>query len=590
MREHEVPTHVEAEDRVLLWFTFPQIVAMVAVCALSYGVYRYAPVEPSEVRMGLAVLFGLFGIAMVVGKIAGRRLPLVVADLLRYRLGPRRYVGPVSQLIRSEPPVRVEPAKDSPGPVSLLAMRVKRSALRLGGMMESARRRIRRRKRSGGERRNGRMPFRPHRWFGKDRRQPLEDTNNRDSSDKGKRGKRLPRLWGMALAILFGVAAFVLPHGVLADEDWRDEIDFEVFDPVPGRRLYVERLTVTGDKATVALRAATDLHISVQAYGGRFGTQLVSWATAQLKEGESVAYELPLKGPYPSFTFSWEDSIGQAGAFSLRNDQIPHPLPMAEGEICDLGVVSLGWTPGAIEGVVESDCEDRVKKLVALSAVSGHVSVGAMSLMDADVTAVTGVVSAVTTGSRTAVPLVPNGETSFRLEVNTEKAVFPVFIVVETEANLSIPLPPLTRLTHHAERTEQRTTTVTLTRPGTSRTVSKRVTVEHDDGATTEHTISATLSIPSREILKSVTIPIIHPEHVRAEVESRAPAVRSRTETLNMRTGIGSDEPYRVLILPDRSTEIPLSEQRPADSGEVGQWFEELGWEWPPSQAEGRLW
>ena len=54
MREHEVPTHVQAEDRVLLWFTFPQIVALTAVCALSYGAYRYAPVGPSEVRMGIA--------------------------------------------------------------------------------------------------------------------------------------------------------------------------------------------------------------------------------------------------------------------------------------------------------------------------------------------------------------------------------------------------------------------------------------------------------------------------------------------------------------------------------------------------------
>ena len=63
MREHEVPTHVQAEDRVLLWFTFPQIVALTAVCALSYGAYRYAPVGPSEVRMAIAVLFGLAGIA-----------------------------------------------------------------------------------------------------------------------------------------------------------------------------------------------------------------------------------------------------------------------------------------------------------------------------------------------------------------------------------------------------------------------------------------------------------------------------------------------------------------------------------------------
>ena len=58
MREHEVPTHVQAEDRVLLGFTFPQIVAVTAVCAISYGAYRYAPVGPSEVRMALAVVFG----------------------------------------------------------------------------------------------------------------------------------------------------------------------------------------------------------------------------------------------------------------------------------------------------------------------------------------------------------------------------------------------------------------------------------------------------------------------------------------------------------------------------------------------------
>ena len=87
MREHEVPTHVQAEDRVLLGFTFPQIVAVTAVCAISYGAYRYAPVGPSEVRMALAVVLGLVGIAMVVGKIGGRRLPLVAADLLKYRLG-----------------------------------------------------------------------------------------------------------------------------------------------------------------------------------------------------------------------------------------------------------------------------------------------------------------------------------------------------------------------------------------------------------------------------------------------------------------------------------------------------------------------
>ena len=116
MREHEVPTHVQAEDRVLLGFTFPQVVAVMAVFALSYGAYRYAPVGPSEVRMALAVLFGLVGVAMVVGKIGGRRLPLVAADLLKYRLGARRYAGQIAQLVRSEPPAPPQPVKTGPGP------------------------------------------------------------------------------------------------------------------------------------------------------------------------------------------------------------------------------------------------------------------------------------------------------------------------------------------------------------------------------------------------------------------------------------------------------------------------------------------
>ena len=131
MREHEVPTHVQAEDKVLLGFTFPQVVAVTAVCAISYGAYRYAPVGPSEVRMALAVVLGLVGVAMVVGKIGGRRLPLVAADLLKYRLGARRYAGPVAQLLRSEPPAPAQPVRSGPGPLSLMAKRAGRGLGRL---------------------------------------------------------------------------------------------------------------------------------------------------------------------------------------------------------------------------------------------------------------------------------------------------------------------------------------------------------------------------------------------------------------------------------------------------------------------------
>ncbi len=118
MREHEVPTHVQAEDKVLLWFTFPQIVAVVAVCAVAYGAYHYFPFGPVEFRLGIAILLGIAGIAMIVGKVGGRGLPLVAADLLKFNLGARRYAGAPTQLARSEAP----PAPEAkPDPLRLLA-------------------------------------------------------------------------------------------------------------------------------------------------------------------------------------------------------------------------------------------------------------------------------------------------------------------------------------------------------------------------------------------------------------------------------------------------------------------------------------
>ena len=576
MREHEVPTHVQAEDRVLLWFTFPQIVAMTAVCALSYGAYRYAPVGPSEVRMALAVLMGLLGIAMVVGKIGGRRLPLVAADLLRYRLGTRRYAGPVSQLVRSESPTPVRPVRRGPGPLSLLARRLGKTLRRF-------------RRRREGQRQNGRMPFRPHRWIGRRRQKRLNDKST-GGGPQGKkaRRRRFPRMWAAVIVVALAVVTMTVPQGALAfgpEEEgalWSSpEIEFEVPEPVPGRRLFVEGLTVSGDTAVVTLRAAMDLDIGVRAYGARLGNWLRFWESGHLEQGESISYSLPLDGPVPSLTFSWEDTLGQAGAFTLKGKQLPYPLPMVEGEICNVRLASLGWTPGVVEGVVESECASRVKKAVVLQTVAGHAIVTETALMDAAVTGITGIVAAVSSGSRTAVPLVSHGETRFQLPVGSGKANFPVTMVVEMEAALSIPLPPLTRLTHHPEKTEHQTRTVSLTRPGTTRTVSETVTIENSDGTTTEHTISATLSIPSRVVQRDVTLTILHPERVEAQVVEREPATRRRGETLLMASTVGSDDPYQTLVLPERKPETPPAEQRPADSGVISHWFDLLGWEWP---------
>ncbi len=584
MREHEVPTHVQAEDRVLLGLTFPQIVAVTAVCAISYGAYRYAPVGPSEVRMALAVVFGLFGVAMVVGKIGGRRLPLVAADLLKYRLGARVYAGPVSQLVRSEPPAPAQPVKSGPGPLSLMAKRAGRGLGRL---------RKKGKTRKNKERRNGRM-----RWFGKRRGRDGGDRQGRDHRPETLQSRsRKPRKGFLAFAVLavLALAVVTVPQVAMADghEPWRDEIDFEVDEPVPGRRIFVEGLSVTGDRAAVTLRAATALDIRVRAYGGPEGTWLRFWGSGTLAEGERIDYSLPLNGPVPSFTVSWEDTLGQAGALTVEHDRIPYPLPVVEGELCDLRMTSLGWTPGAVSGVIESECVSAVEEPIELQTVAGHQSVTETALLDAQVTAITGTVAAATGASQASVAFVPNGDTRFSLSVPTGAAIHAVSVDVSLEATLNIPLPPLTQLTHHPERVEQVTRTVHLHRPGDSDYDSQTVTVTCDDGTessaatTSSATATAYAYVPSATIAKQVTVDVLHKEHVKAETVERSPITRTRGETLAPVSGtgqalassVGSDDPYEALALPEPEPEDPPGEQEPADG--LRGWFEDMGWEWP---------
>ena len=571
MREHEVPTHVQAEDRVLLGFTFPQVVAVVAVCALSYGAYRYAPVGPSEVKMAIAVLFGLAGIAMVVGKIGGRRLPLMAADLLKYRLGARVYSGPVSQLVRSEPPAPAQPVRSGPGPLSLMAKRIGRG---LGGLRRS------RKRRKTGERRNGRM-----RWFGKRKGRDGGNPKGRDHrSETLESSRRKPRGgWLAVVAVVLLTAVATVPHVVLAqspdDERWRDEIEFEPTEPVEGRRIFVEALTVSGDRAAVRLRAATDVDIRVRAFGGSEGRSLRFWGSATLTQGERIDYSLPLNGPVPSFTVSWEDTLGQAGALTVEHDAIPYPLPEVEGELCDLRVTSLGWTPGAVSGVVESECVTTIERPVELQTVAGHESVTGTALIEAGVTAITGTLDATTGASSASVAFVPGGQTGFTLSVPTGEADHAVSLNVSIEASLSVPIPPLTVLTHHPERTERVTKTVQLHRPGDSDSDSATATATCEDGTTETATATAHAYVPSVTVTREVTVDVLHPEHVKAETVEREPVTGSRDEALVLASGVGSDDPYAALALPEPEPEDPPAEQTPA--GGLREWFDRLGWEWP---------
>ena len=129
---------------------------------------------------------------------------------------------------------------------------------------------------------------------------------------------------------------------------------------------------------------------------------------------------------------------------------------------------------------------------VEVQTVAGHQDVTQTALMEAGVTAITGTLSAAAGGSTASVEFVPNGETAFTLPVGTGEAIYPVTVDAGLKAVLNIPIPPLTVLTHHPERIEERTETVSLYRPGASDSDSdsETITVTHEDGTTTEHTVS----------------------------------------------------------------------------------------------------
>ncbi len=538
MREHEVPTHVQAEDKVLLWFTFPQIVAVVATCAVAYGAYRYFPFGPFGFRLGVAILIGIVGIALIVGKVGGRGLPLVAADLLKFNLGARRYAGVPTQLARSEAPPQPE-AK--PDPLRLLA---KKAVGGIGKAVKAARKK-------------GRPPFRPHGWFGKRRtggrdikrgnRPALNQSGGQQPPQQG-RGKPWYRL--LAVAGLLVLTIVALPSSALADDpeeapygdSWRlGEIYFEPPEPVPGRRVYIEKVSVTGNTAAVSLRAAHDLDLKVRVFGGRTGRTLKMGANAVVHSGETKNYNLTLNGPKPSFTFSWADSLGFSGAVSLRSHQIPYPQPEYQGDLCRLEVTSLTWTPGSIKGAIASECIAETRQEVDLPVYGGHFSQSVPALLDATVTGITGTVMVAAGSHSTTAAFVNGGETGFTLAVPDAKANHDLAITADLTAALDVPRPPMLQTTHHPARTD---------------TYTRRVTCRCGESTTT----------------KTVRIRVHHPEHVRAVQVERGSVTPTRPESVPVTDGlgVGADKPFAYLTVPAPTPPPPKAEQ--TDEG---------SWSWP---------
>ena len=319
---------------------------------------------------------------------------------------------------------------------------------------------------------------------------------------------------------------------------------------MPGRRIFIERVAVSGDNANVTLRAAHDLDLKVRVFGGRTGRTLKMGVNPSFRAGEAKSFNLTLNGPSPSFTFSWRDALGQSGAVSLKSHQLPYPLPQAEGGLCGLEVTSLEWTPGQIAGVIASECIAETRQEIDLPVYGGHFSQAVPALLDATVTRITGRVNVEAGSHRAASSFVAGGETRFALPLPNRKAIHKLEITAELTAALNVPLPPVLQTTHHPARTQVFT---------------RRVTCRCGESSTT----------------KTVRIRVYYPEHVRAVEVQRPPATPTRRESIPpvsgtgqaLATGVGADDPYVSLYVPPPTPPPPKAEQTPVGGS---SW-----WSWP---------
>ena len=62
--------------------------------------------------------------------------------------------------------------------------------------------------------------------------------------------------------------------------------------------------------------------------------------------------------------------------------------------------------------------------------------------------------------------------------------------------------------------------------------------------ATSSATATAYAYVPSATIAKEVTVDVLHPEHVKAEVVERSPITRTRAESLTLASSVEADAPF----------------------------------------------
>ena len=221
--------------------------------------------------------------------------------------------------------------------------------------------------------------------------------------------------------------------------------------------------------------------------------------------------------------------------------------------MCGLTVTSLRWTPGTIDGVLESKCAKDLKEIVDLQTSSGYRNQRVNAQLDADALRNYGIVTVTVpgVGASASTALVAKGETRFSVRVPEDEEIHAVTINTDVAAALRIPRPQLVKQTHHPAWTER---------------LRKRVRIWCGD----------------HYRRRTVTFYKYHAAHVRSEMVSQPPLARTVREPLEMTSSINADARYTLLSYPEpgppsTGEQTPISEEEAQGLGNI---LNRLRWPW----------
>src|SRR5579884_965601 len=87
---HEIPTHLNVEDRAFYGLSIRQVMYLTAGSTLGYALWNQWSDVPVDLRLSLALASAVVGVALALARPLGRGVEEWAVVLVRYRLIPRR--------------------------------------------------------------------------------------------------------------------------------------------------------------------------------------------------------------------------------------------------------------------------------------------------------------------------------------------------------------------------------------------------------------------------------------------------------------------------------------------------------------------